>query len=130
MRTSSTSVYNIYYDQAADCIVMDWNGYANSEQFRQGTEEMLDLLVKHKVHKVLADTFDMVLISREDQDWVYNSFLPRAIEHGFKAIALVRPMSYFNFIALESLNYRIGNDKISIRMFDKIEDARHWLSLL
>jgi hypothetical protein len=128
MKTSA-QVYNIYYDASSECIVMDWNGYATSEQFRQGTEEMLQLLIRYKVHKVLADSFDMVLISSADQDWIYNNFLPRAIDKGFKAIALVRPESYFNYVALESLNYRIGNDKISIRMFDKIDDAKHWLSL-
>jgi hypothetical protein len=63
----NNEVYHIYYDPALNWIVMDWDGYATSKQFREGTERMLKLMVKHQTGKVLADIKDMVLIGMQDQ---------------------------------------------------------------
>ena len=91
---ANTTIYNIYFDKEIDSVVMDWDGYATSEQFKEGTELMLDTLIKNKANKVLADIKDMVLIGREDQIWLDENFLPRAIKAGFKAITTIDPFEY------------------------------------
>src|SRR6187399_2486571 len=93
---------NIYFDADQNCVVMEWDGYATSAQFRQGTELMLETLQKHETKKVLANIKNMVLIGMEDQLWMEQDFLPRAIQHGFSAIAIIRPDHYFNKVAVES----------------------------
>jgi hypothetical protein len=120
-------IYNIFFDEASRCVVMNWNGYATSGQFREGTELMLNLLVKNKAHKVLADIRDMALIGREDQQWLDEMFLPRAIGFGFKAIAIVKPKSYFNRVAVETVSYKVDSRKLSICFFDNVEEAKSWL---
>ena len=70
---------------------MEWQGYATSNQFKEGTELMLNTLIKHRSIKVLANIKDMILIGMEDQQWLDTQFIPRAIRFGFKAIALVKP---------------------------------------
>jgi ribonuclease HII len=124
---ANTTIYNIYFDKEIDSVVMDWDGYATSEQFKEGTELMLDTLIKNKANKVLADIKDMVLIGREDQIWLDENFLPRAIKAGFKAIALIKPDSYFNKVAVESISYKVDKDKLAINFFDNIREARQWL---
>lgn len=106
---------------------MDWNGYATSDQFRKGTELMLELLKKYKASKVLADTTEMVLIGSDDQEWIISDFLPRATESGFKAIALIKPDSYFNVVALNTLAERISLNNLQIKMFDDMQEAENWL---
>ncbi|MBT1689270.1 SpoIIAA family protein [Dawidia soli] len=120
-------VYQIYYDAAQGYVRMDWNGYATSAQFREGTEYMLKLLVEHGAHKVLADIKTMTLIGQEDQNYVKFNFLPRAIERGFRAIALVRPSNYFNALAVEAISYRVQQTSVQIRLFDSLEEAQTWL---
>jgi hypothetical protein len=124
----NTEVYNIYFDAVTDCVVMEWNGYATSAQFKEGTELMLNTLIKHNATKVLANVQDMVLIGREDQEWLDLHFLPRATEFGFKAIALIRPNHYFNNVAVESISYKVDKNKLAINIFDNIDDAKKWLS--
>jgi hypothetical protein len=121
------SVYRIYYEPSDGWVVMDWDGYATSAQFREGTELMLKTLLEHGAHKVLADARDMILISQEDQKWLENSFLPRAIDRGFKAVALIKPVSYFNAVAIESVSYKVHKRDFLIRIFDNQEEARDWL---
>jgi hypothetical protein len=125
---ANTETYTVYFDEAINAVVMEWDGYATSAQFKEGTELMLNTLIQNKVFKVLADIKDMVLIGMEDQRWLDTHFLPRAIQFGFKALAIVRPDNYFNKVAVESISYKVDKDKLAINFFDNVEDARNWLA--
>ncbi len=124
---ANTETYNIYFDQDIDSVVMEWDGYATSSQFKEGTELMLNTLIKHNAVKVLADIKDMVLIGMEDQQWLETHFLPRAMQFGFKAIAIIKPEHYFNQVAVENISYKVDKDKLTINFFDNVDAAREWL---
>ena len=126
METES-KIYHIYFDKAIDAVVMDWDGYATSHQFREGTELMLNMLIKYNASKVLADIKDMLLIGMDDQEWLDTNFLPRAIQFGFKAIAIIKPDYYFNKVAVESISYKVDKEKLAINFFDNDLEAREWL---
>jgi len=124
---TNTETYHIYFDNDSSAVVMEWDGYATSQQFKEGTELMLNTLIKHQSVKVLADIKDMVLIGMEDQQWLDTQFIPRAIKFGFKAVAIVKPDNYFNRVAVETVVDKIGSDKLTIRFFDAVAEAREWL---
>ncbi len=130
MKETESNIYNIYPDVEGRMIVMDWEGYATSAQFREGTETMLNLLIEQQVHKVLGNIRDMVLIGAEDQKWMETNFLPRAIRFGFKACALVTPTNYFNKIAVEAISFKAAKEKLQIKLFDTVEEGREWLDSL
>ena len=125
---TSTEISNIYFDPEIKAVVMEWNGYATSKQFREGTELMLNTLIKNKSSRVLADIKDMTIIGMEDQRWLNEEFLPRATTFGFKAIAIVKPHYYFNKVAVETISYKVDKEKLTINFFDNSEEAREWLS--
>jgi hypothetical protein len=125
---ANTEIYNIYFDKELNCVVMDWDGYATSKQFKQGTELMLNTLIKNNCSKVLADIKDMKIIAMEDQQWLNEEFLPRATTFGFKAIAIVKPDYYFNKVAVETISYKVDKDKLTLNFFDNVDDAKEWLS--
>jgi hypothetical protein len=122
-----TEVYRVWYDKDEQCVRMRWNGYANSRQFREGTEKMFEQLVQHGARKVLGDIKSMTLIGQEDQQWLLDQFLPRAIREGFRVIALVQPDAYFNKVAVESVAYKINHEKLKIRFFNNVAEAQEWL---
>ncbi|MEO7306686.1 MAG: STAS/SEC14 domain-containing protein [Ferruginibacter sp.] len=124
---ANAETYNIYFDGEINAVVMQWDGYATSSQFKEGTELMLNTLIKHHCIKVLADIKDMVLIGMEDQQWLDQHFLPRAIEFGFKALAIIRPENYFNKVAVESISYKVDKDKLAINFFENVDEAKAWL---
>ena len=123
-------VYEIYPDVTSGSIIMDWEGYATSQQFHEGTETMLNLLIEQRMHKVLANARDMVMISAEDQKWMETNFLPRAIRFGFKACAIVKPTNYFNKIAVEAISFKVDKEKLQINFFETNEEAKEWLASL
>lgn len=126
--SAAEEVYNIYYDNEINAVVMEWDGYATSRQFKEGTELMLDTLVKNNTFKVLADIKDMTLIGMDDQHWLENNFIPRAAQSGFRALAIIRPDSYFNKVAVESVSYKVDTNMLRINFFDSAASAREWLA--
>ena len=127
---ANTGIYNIYFDKDINAVVMEWDGYATSKQFKQGTELMLNTFIKNNCSKVLADIKDMKIIAMEDQQWLNEEFLPRATKFGFKTIAIIKPDYYFNKVAVETISYKVDKDKLTINFFDNAKDAREWLSKL
>ena len=125
---ANTEIYNIYFDKEINAVVMEWDGYATSKQFKQGTELMLNILIKNNCSKVLADIKDMKIIAMEDQQWLTEEFLPRATKFGFKAIAIVKPDYYFNKVAVETISYKVDKGKLTINFFDNTDEAKEWLS--
>lgn len=129
METTS-KVYNIYYEPVIDSVIMEWSGYATSREFKEGTELMLKLLIENDTFKVLGDIKDMTIIAKEDQEWLDIDFLPRATDAGFRVLAVVRPDSYFNKVAIESISYRVDKNKLAINFFNDVRQAKEWLSLI
>ena len=125
---TNTEIYNIYFDDEINSVVMEWNGYATSKQFKQGTELMLNMLIKNNCSKVLADIKDMKIIAMEDQQWLNEEFLPRATTFGFKAVAIVKPDYYFNKVAVETISHKADKEKLNINFFYNREEAREWFS--
>src|SRR5688572_28616717 len=115
--------YNIWFDESAGIVRMSWKGYANSGQFREGTRRMLEVLRDARASVVLGDITEMVLISQEDQQWLVENFLPVAIDAGFKAIALLNPRHYFNKVAVETIAYKVKQEKLKISFFESEEEA-------
>ena len=125
-----SKVYNIYYEPVIDSVIMDWTGYATSREFREGTELMLKELIENNTYKVLANAKEMTIIALEDQEWLNTEFLPRSFKAGLRGVAVVKPDSYFNKVALETISYRMDKRKIAISFFDSLREAKEWLSLL
>jgi hypothetical protein len=127
---TNTKTYNIFFDPEINSVVMEWQGYSTSHEFKEGTELMLNTLIKNDTFKVLANIKEMTLISMEDQEWINTVFLPRAIKFGFKAIAIIKPDPYFNKVAVDSISYKVDKNKLTINFFDNIAEAKGWLSTI
>src|SRR5688500_16349786 len=125
---TKTDIYNIYFDKELNAVIVEWNGYATRKQFKEGTELMLNTLIKNNCSKVLADIKDMKIIAMEDQQWLNEEFLSRATTYGFKAIAIVKTNYYLNKVAVETISYKVDKEKLTINVFDNAEEAKEWLS--
>lgn len=119
--------FNIYFDTKNKWVTMHWDGYVTSDQFREGTELMLNILIENRAYKVLADIKNMLLIDKSDQEWLKEYFLPRAMRFGFRAIALIKPDSYFNLAAIKDISKSMKDKTMRIRLFEDIDRAKSWL---
>lgn len=107
---------------------MEWSGYAKREEFRAGTEMMLEVLKESNAKKVVGNITDFVLIAMEDQHWLLYNFLPRAISFGFAKCALTVPKFHFNKVAVENVNQSLADQNLEVRLFEDFEDAKKWIA--
>lgn len=121
---------NIYFDSDLKAVISIWKGYATSTQFRDKTEELLAVMAANQAGKFLVDLKEMVLIGKDDQDWMDKSYFPKAIDEGLKSVAVVQPSYYFNKVAVETIIFKINQQELAVNYFHTFEEAKEWLQRL
>ncbi|HYD73101.1 MAG TPA: hypothetical protein VEF55_08185 [Candidatus Binatia bacterium] len=117
----------IEYDADVPCVVMNWKGYATSAAFREGNARVLTEITDRRASKLLGDVSDFVLIGVEDQAWLSEVWIPRAMHAGLRKIALVQPTFYFNRVAIDTVAQKLDRDRVEVGFFDNASAAKDWL---
>lgn len=130
MGLPDSPTYQIYYNPVLASVVMEWQGYASSREFREGSEKMLTLLLENKASSVLADLTRMKLIALQDREWILQSFLPRLLAAGLRAIAFVRSHDYYNQLSIGTVVYEIEPSQLAVEYFYSVPEAESWLKSL
>lgn len=127
MISSVIKPYEVFPHATLPCIVMKWRGNPTSKDFREGTEKMLDLLKLKKFTKVISDVKQMELITADDQEWVLNEFLPKALKEGFRVMAFINSDEYLTNLIVENMAYRIKLENMNFGFFDNYQTAEEWI---
>jgi hypothetical protein len=117
----------VSFDADVPCIVMTWQGYLTSEQFRAANERVLEFIKVKRCPQLLGDITDFTLITAEDQRWLNENWIPRAIAAGLRVCALVQPVYYFNQVAVENVTQAVERGRLDVRHFADVESARRFL---
>lgn len=120
-------ICTVRIDETVPCLAVVWKQYATSKQLRFIHESMLDLLQKHGLCKVVGDDTGLTVIHAEDQRWIIEKWMPRAVAAGLRFAASKKPAAYFGKASVE--NVKAGAPAaLVIRTFDDIDAARHWIA--
>jgi len=68
----------------------------------------------------------MPIIHAEDQRWIAEEWMPRALAVGLRAAATKRPLQYFGKVSIDRIQSEAPSG-LEIQSFDSIEDACSWL---
>jgi len=117
----------IGYEPDVPCVVMVWKGYATSAAFREGNARVLAEITERRASKLLGDVTDFVLIGAEDQAWLNEVWIPRAMHAGLRRVALVQPTFYFNRVAIDTVAQKLDRDRVQLGFFDNRQAAKEWL---
>lgn len=123
----SNEACSVSYDWDIPCVVIEWHGYANTSQFRQINENVLRLLIERNCYKVLADMTHLPMIGDEDQKWVNQDWLPRALQAGYEVCGIVNSHFYFSRVATKDVMRQINKNELQVEYFDTQSAARDWL---
>jgi hypothetical protein len=119
--------FSVEYDVDIPCIVMTWQGYATSAMFRAANEQVLNVIAERRAKKLLGDITEFVLIGAEDQAWLNENWLPRAMEAGLRIAALVTPNFYFNRVAIDNVVKKLDPMRLQVAYFGTKKEATDWL---
>jgi len=117
----------VRYHDEIDAVVMDWHGFAQGEQYREGLNAGLELVQQKKATNWLADLRDMGTVKDEDQNWSNTDWFPRAIETSLSNMAIVQPESVVANMSVENIMEEVGDGALTTHYFDNRDDAKTWL---
>ena len=81
----SSAECDIFYNRELHIIQTLWKGlYVQDEPFRYILDEIIIGLQSKQTPIIIADARDMHIITKKDQDWILESWYPRAVAAGFR----------------------------------------------
>lgn len=101
--------------------------YRMREQLRDVPNKALELAISKKTDKMLYDTRKMPTLIREDEEWVYSDWTPRAIAGGIRWMAIIIPGNVIKDKMITRIVDNTTNDDIQRELFSNIEEALDWL---
>jgi hypothetical protein len=103
-----------------------WKQYASQIQLRYIHENLLTLICRHRVYKILGDDTALPAIPSEDRFCIIDEWFPRAMECGLRFAASKRPASYFGKLSVSHIQ-SAAPAGIECRSFEQLHEAREWL---
>ncbi|OQY01016.1 MAG: hypothetical protein B6I20_08100 [Bacteroidetes bacterium 4572_117] len=118
-----------YYDNQAECIIVEFSGSPELEIFKQVADSIVDELEKNKTSKVLNNVSGLTMNTIENQEWTQNDWFPRAEKAGLKYYAFILADDVFGQVSAEQTNEKADEEgNIKIEYFDSKEKAVAWLA--
>jgi len=66
----------VSFIQDIPCIYIQWFGLPSSDEFKQGCNSALNLLIEHNASKILTDNSKAKVFSKTDLLWLNDEWLP------------------------------------------------------
>jgi hypothetical protein len=117
----------VTHDEELSCVCVVWKQYATRAQLRFIHERILHLLQRHGANKILGDDTALPTIHTEDQAWIIENWMPRALAVGLQFVANKGPDAYFGKVAVSAVQSRLS-PMLVLRSFSDLDEARDWLA--
>lgn len=121
--------FELYYSHTpVSHIYIKWGLTIKENEFRQGMNDLIDLMRENETGKILSNNVNMKELSDAEQKWSIEDWLPRALAVGYSAIAIIVSKNLFGKMAIEDiLNNASELSPIRIQYFEDEERAKLWL---
>jgi hypothetical protein len=119
---------SVNWDREHRCIYAEFKGFANSAEFRAGTEKILDAIRVRSALALVSDNRRLEGVTQSDQLWLRDTWMPEAVSAGVERIAVVLAHHGLGRIASEDIISRFGKTEFVTRTFDSVPDALKWAS--
>lgn len=117
----------IYHYQNINTVVLEWSGYASHEEFVDACDFSLELMIKNKGSKMIANNLKSEVVSPKNQDWLTTIWFPKAYAQGYRTSAVLVAKSLFNQITVKEIVNKMDKGKFTVQFFTTLEDAVQWL---
>jgi hypothetical protein len=123
-----TTYLEVDWEEQTRRIELVWQGFCNSQNFRESIIKCVNLVEQQKLEYWLADLTDAKVISLADQDWLNTNLIPELGNLNVKRFAYIIPKDVLAQIALTRIkNKTTDASGVEIGYFDNKEEAVNWL---
>ncbi|PIY09965.1 MAG: hypothetical protein COZ18_07010 [Flexibacter sp. CG_4_10_14_3_um_filter_32_15] len=117
----------IYHYQTINTVVLEWSGYASHEEFVEACDFSLELMIKNKGSKMIANNLKSEVVTPKNQDWLTPIWFPKAYAQGYRTSAVIVSKSVFNQITVKEIVNKMDKGKFTVQFFTNLQDATEWL---
>ena len=121
-------VATVRWDEPSRTVFVEWDGWANTAEFRGLLDAEVKALSEHGGSKLLADCRRQRVLNPADQDRANEEWVPRILEAGLKRFAVVLPESDMAATHLRDRLAKVPKTAMQIDYFTTVEEAREWLA--
>ena len=123
---ATPGVATVRWEEPTQTVVVEWDGWANSSEFKALLDAELKALHDHQGTCLLADCRNQRVLNPADQDRANKEWVPAAVAAGLRRFAVVLPVSD---MAAGHLRERLGKvSDIQVGYFGSVDEAREWLA--
>lgn len=116
------------WDSTSKAAHIEWQGWANSTEFREANDALIRVITNHRTSKILGDSRSIKAIRQPDQDWVNNDWFPRILAAGLRRMAMVLPASGLAKMNIDGMVSRVPESQLDVAYFATLDEARGWLA--
>ena len=118
----------IFYNEDLNAVQTCWYGLpSEGKELYAILNAIIDAMEVKGTGVVIADARNMQVISREDQQWISESWYPRALAAGFSHEALVVSPYTFNELAVKRIVRTYDEKKVKTGYFKSMPAAYAWV---
>jgi hypothetical protein len=121
-------VASVTWDQSAQLVMVKWEGWADSTEFKELLEAEILALQQHRGSRLLADCRQQKVINPADQERANREWLPRALAAGLKRFAVVLPISGLAEMNIRDALGKVPDTALQVAYFATVEEGKAWLA--
>ncbi|MCU0354343.1 MAG: hypothetical protein MUD08_11500 [Cytophagales bacterium] len=127
MSQIATDYIQIEYLADANAVFSNWLTSPSSQEFREGMLGIIEAMRQHKTGKIVSDTRNIGAIDLADQEWSLTDWTVKALEAGYKGIAIVISSDIFAQMSVTDIMDK-ADGGLFYKYFDSVEEARQWVA--
>ena len=119
---------DIFYNKDLHIVQTFWKGvYVTEEPFRKILDEIINVVELKKASIIIADARDMYVISPQNQEWIINSWYPRAVKAGFRYQGLILSKDTFSELTVKKISEKYDESTVTTHYFSSPSEALDWV---
>ena len=118
----------VRWDGDGPWVYVQWRGWANSAEYRAAQEAVILAIRENHASRNLIDSTDARVVSEDDQKWLIENWMPRAVAAGRQWTAIVLPRSALGRTIAENIDKHPRSNSTKVEHFETVEEAAAWLS--
>ncbi len=117
----------VFWEEKHATVHVEWDGWANTSEFRALLEAELKALSDHSGSRLLIDCRRQRPLLPADLERADREWLPRAVAAGLTRFAIVLPMSDLAALDLRNRQANFQKSALQVQYFASPEEAKSWL---
>ncbi|MBC7448870.1 MAG: hypothetical protein H7330_12510 [Hymenobacteraceae bacterium] len=116
----------ITHDAENNWIYNEWRGVLSVNSVMQGADAVLGVMRQTGCQYLLNDNCAVVGSWNQANDWIAQTWMPKALELGLRRFAHLAPAGTFVQASAEEMKKRV-NDRFAMALFTTAQEGTAWL---